>query len=666
MVKRVLAAVAFASVCSAVTEAKVVRIEILRVERVDPPATGPQSATPPYERLSGKFYGELDPTDPKNALITDITLAPKNARGKVEYVGTFTLMRPVDASKASGVLMYSVVNRGNGQATASAEGHISLVSGWQGDVVPTATNQTIQVPRATNADGSSIVGPFITRILDQKGSTARLLMSRGTPAYPSATLDTSKATLISALSETAEGVKSGVVKIASADWAFASCETTPFPGTPDPKSVCMKNGFDPTRLYELQYTVKDPLVLGIGFAATRDLNSFFRYEKADTAGTPNPVAGQVQWGISEGSSQSGAFLRAFIRLGFNQDEAGRIVWEGSNPNIASRVIDLNRRFASPGTDVELYGLGNEAPLWWEDWNDAVRGRGTSGILDRCRATNTCPKILETFGAAEIWNLRASLMLVGSDVKGDIPIPDNVRRYYFSSVTHGGGRGGFSSEETPANACELPANPAPSAPMRTALLRGLVGWVTKNATMPPSVYPKIADGTLVPLTKTAYAYPAIPGRPSPVQRPLLDYYLGASFKYQDASGALTAPAAIERSLPQLVVKIDADGNEVAGIKSPLLSAPLGTYTGWNVTAAGPLKGQSCALLGGFIPFAKTKAERMAHGDPRPSLEERYRSHDEYVKTVSAAAATLVRDGYLLQQDADAMIKQAEASTVLTGR
>jgi hypothetical protein len=663
MVKRVLAAIALACGCSAITEAKVVRIEIVKVERVDPPASGPQSTTPAYDRLSGKFYGELDPADPKNALITDIQRAPKNARGKVEYVGTFTLMKPVDASKASGVLMYSVVNRGNGQATASAEGHISLVSGWQGDVVPTATNQTIQVPRATNPDGSSIVGPFIARILDQKGNTARLLMSRGTPAYPAATLETSKATLISAISETAEGVKSGVVKIASTDWAFASCETTPFPGTPDPTRICLKNGFDATRLYELEYTVKDPLVLGIGFAATRDINSFFRYEKADAVGTPNPVAGMVRWGISEGSSQSGAFLRAYIRLGFNQDEAGRIVWEGSNPNIASRVIDLNRRFASPGTDVELYGLGNEAPVWWEDWNDAPRGRGSSGLLDRCRASNTCPKILETFGAAEIWNLRASFMLVGTDIKADIPVPDNVRRYYFPSVTHGGGRGGFSSEETAANACELPANPAPSAPMRSALLQGLVGWVTKGTAMPASMYPKIADGTLVPDKKASFAFPVIPGRPLPVQRPLLDYHLGPSFNYQDASGALSSPPSIERSLPQLVVKIDADGNEVAGIKSPLLAAPLGTYTGWNVTAAGPLKGQSCALLGGFIPFAKTKAERTAHGDPRPSLEERYRSHDEYVKIVSAAAATLVRERYMLQQDADSMIKQAEASDVL---
>jgi hypothetical protein len=663
MIKRAYAAVALACVCSATADAAVTRIEIVKVEPVEASASDPQRATPAYERLTGKFYGEIDPADPRNALITDIQLAPKNARGKVEYVGTFTLMKPFDAAKASGVLMYTVVNRGNGQATASAEGHISLVSGWQGDVAPSASNQTITVPRATNRDGSSVTGPLTVRILDQNGTTARLLISRNTPAYPAAILDTSRATLISAASETAEGVKSGVVKIPGADWAFASCETTPFPGLPDPQRICLKNGFDRTRLYEVQYTAKDPLVLGIGFAATRDLNAFFRYEKADAAGTPNPVAGMVRWAISEGSSQSGAFLRAFIRLGFNQDEAGRIVWNGSNPNIAARVIDMNRRFAQPGTDVELYGLGTEAPVWWEDWNDTPRGRGKSSLLDRCRASNTCPKILETFAGAEIWNLRASFMLVGTDAKADIPLPDSVRRYYFPGVTHGGGRGGFSSAETAANGCDLPANPAPSAPMRTALMQAFVAWVTTGAAMPPSKYPMIADGTLVPKTSAAFTFPAIPNRPAPVLRPLLDYDLGGSFNYQDASGVLSAPVAIKRSLPQLVVKVDGDGNEVAGIKSPLTSAPLGTYTGWNVTAAGPLKGQSCGLSGGFIPFAKTKAERLASGDPRLSLEERYRTHDEYVRTVSAAAAALVRDRYLLPQDADAMIKQAEASDVL---
>lgn len=664
MSKGICAAIIVVCLNAATAQARVTRLEIVKVERVEPAAGAAQSTTPPYERLSGKFYGELDPADPKNALITDIQLAERNTRGKVEYAGTFSLMKPVDAARASGVLMYSVVNRGNGQASASPEGHISLVSGWQGDVVPTAVNQTIQVPRARNRDGSSLTAPLVVRLLEQRGSTARLLISRGTPSpYPPLTFDTSKATLISAVSEFAEGLKVGVTRIASGDWAFATCENVPFPGTPDPTHICLKTGFDPARLYELQYTVKDPLVLGVGFAATRDLNSFLRYERADDAGTPNPVAGMVRWAISEGSSQSGAFLRAFIRLGFTQDERGRIVWEGSNPNIAARVIDLNRRFAQPGTDVELYGLGTEAPVWWEEWNDVPRARGTSSLLDRCRTTNSCPKILETFASAEIWNLRASFMLVGTDAKADIPLPDNVRRYFFPGVTHGGGRGGFSSEETAANGCLLPANPAPSAPMRSALMRAFVDWVTKGVAMPTSRYPTIADGTLVPFTPRTFQFPVIQGRPSPTLRPLLDYDLGAAFNYQDASGSLTAPPTVKRVLPQLVVKNDADGNEVAGIKSPLLAAPLGTYTGWNVTASGPLAGQSCGLVGGFIPFAKTRAERMATNDPRLSLEERYGSHDDYVRVVSAAARKLVEERLLLPSDAEAMIRQAERSDVL---
>jgi Alpha/beta hydrolase domain len=315
--------------------------------------------------------------------------------------------------------------------------------------------------------------------------------------------------------------------------------------------------------------------------------------------------------------------------------------------------------------VGFYELGTEAPVWWEDWNDVPRGRGKSGLLDRCRTTKTCPKIMETFGSSEIWTLRASFMLVGTDAKADIPLPDNVRRYFFAGVTHGGGRGGFSSAETAAEGCDLPVNPAPSAPMRSALMKSFVAWVTQGTPMPPSRYPTVADGTLVPATLATMGFPRIPGRPSPenLVHPLLDYDLGPHFNYEDASGFLTAVPKVKRSLPQLVVKVDADGNEVAGIRSPLQMAPLGTYTGWNVTASGPLKGQVCGNSGGFIPFAKTKAERLASGDPRPSLEERYRSHQEYVQTVSKAAGKLVQEGYLLQRDADAMITQAEASAIL---
>jgi hypothetical protein len=650
---------------TAPARANVVKLEIAKVE----------PAGPTHERISGKAYGELDPADPKNAVITDIELAPRNPRGKVEYITTFTLVKPKDMTKASGVLLYTVVNRGGGNAAVHPDGHVTFVSGWQGDVVPTATNHTIQVPVARNRDGSSITGPLLLRFMNLTGSTATLTIPRGQPSpYPPASLDTTKASLISATGETATGAKKGVVTIPSTEWAFADCSTTPFPGKPDAGRICVKNGFNPALIYELRYTVKDPLVLGIGLAATRDMGAFFRYETVDSAGTPNPVARYITHAISEGSSQSGTFLRLSLLLGFNQDERGRIVWDGMNPHIAARFTDLNRRFAFPGGLVSPFELGHEAPAWWTKWEDTARRRPAASLLDRCRASNTCPKIAETFGSAEMWGLRQSFTLVGTTAKADIPLADNVRRYYFPGVSHGGGPGGFATSTNPVKAaasCALPTNPAPVGPLRKALLSRLVAWVTKNTPMPESMYPTLADGTLVQNTNAAMGFPAIPGKPMPegIQHPLVDYDLGPQFRYADQSGVLTKLPVARGTLPQLVARVDADGNEVAGVKSPLLSAPLGTYTGWNVTTSGMFSGQLCgpsfgsSPIGGFIAFAKTKAERMASGDPRLSLEERYQDHDGYVRAVRTAAEELVRDGYLLADDAATVISQAERSEVL---
>jgi hypothetical protein len=441
----------------------------------------------------------------------------------------------------------------------------------------------------------------------------------------------------------------------------------------DGSRLCLRNGFKPDTVYELRYAAKDPLVLGIGLAATRDINSFFRYDRQDSVGTPNPVAGSIKWGISEGSSQSGTFLKLLVMLGFNQDEAGRKVWDGVNPNVAGRNTDLNRRFALPGGNVMLYELGHEAPSWWSQWNDPVRGYGMASVLDRCRKTNTCPKILETFGSAEIWGLRQSYALVGSTAKADIDLPSDVRRYYFPGVAHGGGPGGFNISTQPVTTafggCDLMSNPAPSAPMRAALLKSFTEWVTKGTPMPASKYPRVADGMLVPPTATAMGFPKIPGRPLPdgVLHPLLDYDVGGEFNYRDQSGVASQNPEIKGVLPQLVPRVDADGNEVSGIKSPLLMAPLGTYVGWNVISSGMFKGQLCNNNGtgvaGFIPFAVTRADRIAKADPRLSLEERYQNHDGYVKAVATAAESLVKEGFLLRADADAMIEQARASNIL---
>ena len=314
------------------------------------------------------------------------------------------------------------------------------------------------MPIARKPDGTPLTGPVIQRLINLPANTSTFDLtsadSRGLTYQRPLTLDTSKASLTRRTSPGATGVR-----IPATDWAFADCSKSPFPGTPEPLKICVKGGFDPESEYTLVFTAKDPLVLGIGYAATRDLTSFLRYADKDETGAPNPVAKQVKWALSRGSSQSGNFIRSYIHLGFNQDESGRIVWDGANPHIAARQLALNFRFAVGGGAAAMYEPGSEAVLWWSDYPDTVRGRQTASLLTRCRATKTCPKIFETFGGLEMWYLRESPNLVGTDAKADIPLPPNVRRYFFPGTTHGGGRGGFNAA-APAvpNGCVLPANP----------------------------------------------------------------------------------------------------------------------------------------------------------------------------------------------------------------
>lgn len=648
------------------------RVSRITVDGSESPAFQDQSfgAIGQYVKLSGRAFGELDPENPLNSIITDIELAPRNAAGMVEYTATFTLVIPLDISKASGMLLYEVPNRGNTPiGTRPNEddlrsGHVLLSSGWQGDVAPRPGAETIVVPVARNADGSSITGPVIARLsnLEAGSSTASLETGYGALRYQEpATLDTSSALLTRQASDDGQ-----VTPIASDEWAFADCRSEPFPGEPDPKRICLKNGVDPELLYQVVYTAKDPLVLGIGLAATRDIVSFFRYAEQDSSGEGNPLAGIVTHAIGSGTSQSGNFIKTFLNLGFNQDEEGRIVWDGANPNIAARQCPLNFRFAIPGGAAGLYEPGSEGVLWWSKYEDKFRSRPAAGLLDRCRATETCPKIMETFGSAEFWGLRMSPGMVGAEADTDIPLPSAVRRYYFPGVTHGGGRGGFDTGSREGNRCTLPDNPNPSSDTMRALHLALIDWVANDTPPPESRYPRLDQGELVSPDHTAMGFPVIPGMPLPdnMVNVLPEYDFGQEFDYNDLSGVIAIqPPVIRRIIPMLVPRTDADGNEVGGIPSVLHQVPLGTYLGWNVTASGYLKGRTCGFSGGFIPFATTRAERLASGDPRPSLEERYGTHEAYVAKVRAAAERMVRERFLLEEDANRLVREAEESNVL---
>jgi hypothetical protein len=626
-----------------------------------------------YEKLNGRAFGEVDPADRRNAIIQDIELSPRNGNGKVEYVATFSLMRPVYPCKASGVLMYSVVNRGNGAPTPGPEGHVSVVSGWQGDLLPVPSDlptpqpvqprQRLRVPIAVNRDGSKVTGPNLVRFVNASGSTVEMGNPFGGPTrYRPLTLDTMQATLTSRAFESLNGGTHGsLTTIPASDWAFADCRVKPFPGDPDPRRVCLKNGFDPGLLYELVYTAQDALVLGLGLAATRDLVSFLRYSpQAD-----NPVRDLISHAVSTGVSQSGNLIKTFLHLGFNEDESGRRVWDGAFPIIAARQTPINFRFAVPGGAAGINEPGSEPVLWWNDTPDEARGRPRAGILDRCRATGTCPKIFEGFGSTEFWDLRMSPGLVGTDAEHDIPIPPNVRRYYFPGTSHGGGRGGFDRAPSPAPGCSLASNPNPESDTLSALTVALVDWVVQGTHPPTSRYPTLREELLVPDTKEEVGFPDIPGVPwkDEFVNAVLDYDFGPDFIYNDMSGVISKePPAIKQVLPTLVPRVDQDGNEIAsgGVPSVLFQAPLGTYLGWNIRAAGFYKGQICDFTGGYSPFAKTQAERIANHDERLSLQERYGTKQGYLCLVTRAANRATAERYLMAADRERVLAQATAA------
>ena len=482
----------------------------------------------PYETITGRAFGELDPKDPHNVLITDIGLAPRNENGKVDYITTFFIVKPVDMTQASGLMWHDVPNRG-GRITITPDlrnSHdVGLSSGWQGDnaggtavpanastltpVTPT-TNEWVKTPVLTG-----VTGRILGRIVNRSGTNQPLnVMGNPIPYFPANSADNTDAVLKVHTHETLTGVVTEGDTIPNSDWkfcygagaTFASAGTT----TPSlPVRLCLNGAvrsFDPAKLYQLVYTVKDPYVLGAGTAAFRDVESFFRYETADSHGTANPLLAQVpgkikiKRAIIRGSSQSGNFTRHFIFLGMNQDEANRIVHEGAWPLIAGRRVANNSRWGQPDGVLELYQMGSEGPQWWHSFPDRVRDLPPGGILDRCSETDTCPKIIETFGGAEVFALKMTPSWVGTDPKNDIPVPNNVRRYYLPSLTHGGGGGNFN-EAIPNVGAGCPgnnwgtgtlrANPVPATALVNRMRVALREWVMNGTEPPASMLPSAA-------------------------------------------------------------------------------------------------------------------------------------------------------------------------------
>src|SRR5262245_16291218 len=668
-----------------------------RVTRIVIDSTTP-IAGQPYEQLTGRAFGELDPRDSQNRLITDIKLAPRNKNGKVEYIASFRIRKPTDLSTTSGLIWHDVPNRGGDvglTADLFAAKDMQLLSGWQGDnagATAVPANATCVPPYVAPCAAPAfnnhyvvtpvlegVTGKILARIINRNGPAAPLnVMGNPVPYFPANTANNARDTLTIVTNETINGHVTVAGTVPNGDWKYCGGGTfdAPTPVTTLPVQVCIRGGFDPAKLYQLVYHVKDPYVLGAGTAAFRDVQSFFRYRDKDDFGTPNPLSGRVKWAIIRGSAQSGNFTRHFIHLGMNQDESGRIVHEGAWPLIAGRRVANNSRWGQPDGVLELYQMGSEGPQWWHKYPDHVRHLHPGGILERCHHSKTCPKNVETFGGSRVFALKMTPSWVGTDPKEDIPLPKEVRRYYLPSSTHGGGNGATTENPAAPNVnCPgnnwgrgtLRANPVPSTGLVNRMRVALREWVMNGTPPPPSQWPRMSgakgDRTLVEATQAAMGFPSgIPGIPDSIFLPenfvfpILDYDWGSQFDHFNATGVPTnVPPPIRAVVKMMVPKVDKDGNELGGVPTVQRDAPLGTYLGWNITA-GPgepgfdgrpfHKGQVCNYVGGMVPFFKTKAERLAAGDPRLSLEERYGTHAGYVAAVRAAADNAACQGYLL--------------------
>ncbi len=617
--------------------AQITRIDFQVVES---PAFGGQTFGDigQYERLRGVAYGEVDPNDVRHREIVNIRLAPLNDRGLVEYSTTVEMYRPIDLSRWNKAIYHIVPNRGGasaGDAVFREMGFAIVQVGWQGDLTPTDRNIVSSLPIATYEDGSSIVGPAVEEFIFNDDET----VSEAGLSYATAALMPGLATFTVRASQ-----GSLRVPIEDGTWSFTNERRI---------RVNRPAEFDGGAIYDMLYLAKDPIVMGLGFAATRDVISFLRYEITDGEGNPNPLmsVGLPNTAISLGISQSGRFLRDMLYLGFNEDVGGRIVFDGMHPNIAgSRKTFTNYQFSQPGRwqkqHEDHFYPGDQFPFTYGTVYDPISDRA-DGLLVRCTASSTCPRIIHSDGEAEIWQARSSLIV--TDPYGEhVDLPDNVRAYLIAGTRHGGGRG-VHVESPRLGICQNLNSPVPMAQIRRALTVALHEWVVDGTEPPPSRFPTVPLGTLVP--PTAVGFPIIP-----------DVMFTGSHNPLRRNNHNTFPPLQGDGYVVLAGRVDLDGNMLAGIRHPDLAVPIGTFTGWNLRREGYAEGAQCAGAGSFIPFAADDAERQESGDPRLSIEERYPTHDAYVSLVTQASDRLVQERLLLQRDADVIVELAKESAI----
>jgi len=638
-----------------------------------------------YERLSGRVHFAVDPLHEAYAQVVDLDKAPRTADGLVEFATDLCVLRPADADKGNRRLFFGYGNRGNkrelqffndappsndprtasdaGNGFLMRRGYTVVWAAWEGDLLPGDGRMVLDVPVASDSD-APITGLVRSEfIANAVGVTTLPLSSQAsTASYPSVSLDTAKARLTRK-----RYANDSPQPISAEAWSFARMEAGLGLDGQGKQSALIASdvhihipgGFTPGWIYELVYTARDPKVMGLGHVVVRDLVSHLKYAVGDGVGdasvdTTNPI-GPVDMAYAWGRSQTGRALRDFVHGGWNADARGRRVFDGVLPHVAGGgLLWMNHRFASvvsaAGQQYEVHdNCADRFPFSYATSTDHLTGR-TDAILKR---PDTDPLLIHTQTATEYWQRRGSL--VHTDTRGnDLRQPDNVRVYLWSSSQH------FADpnlRQPSRGVRQSPSNVVSTSMLFRAMLDALDAWASDGAPPPASRVPRRDDGTLLSGDEWRAQFPSIPGvaLPSgPNTLPLLDF--GARFEQGMLSNE--PPQVVDASgYPTLVPAVDEDGNDVPGVRAPMVQAPLATYTGWSLRARGFGHGAMFEFDGSTIAFPDTQSEQMMTGDPRRSVQQRYGDRDGYVRAIESAARELVKQGFMLEEDVARCVQAA---------
>lgn len=610
-----------------------------------------------YERLAGRLEFAVDPSNAANAIVSDLDFAPRNREGHIEFAADFYLLKPTDMARANGTLLFEVSNRGRKgilpmlnratgslDPTTSAElgdgfllerGYTLLWVGWQFD--PAAETDVL---RAYPPAARGVRGPVRSDFVVRERTRSQSLGDRGHRPYPAADVDDPSYVLTVRDAPMAERRE-----IPRAQWRFAREENGR--PVPDPGHVYLEAGFEPHLIYELVYASENPPIAGLGLAAIRDAVAGLKFEGTELLGLD---AGSLQRAIAFGISQSGRLLRTFLYDGFNADERGRKVFDGLMPHIAGGARgSFNHRFAQASrASWSFFYPGAQFPFADAALTDPVTSR-TDGLLAGIPDT-VMPNVVYTNSSNEYWRGTAALTHVDPRGRTDLELPDNVRIYLLAGTQH------VPSAFPPDRGeSQTRRNPNEYAWHLRALLTALNAWIADGVAPPPSRHPRLDDGTLV--ARNELTFPRVPGVRVP-QTLRGARHIDFGPRFADEGIIDREPPAIGAAYPILLPQVDADGNELAGLRSPELMVPLATYTGWSLydPSRGPAD-ELVSLQGSYLPLAPTVAARG--DDPRLAVLERYTHWAHYLGLVAQATLAQIEAGYLLAEDMPAILSEASA-------